>query len=78
MIFICCNLLQTLRNEANILLMIFSTGFAFATALITVVRWMYQNPQISGNIVKLLNATVDFQRQSIRPGKTEFKNNKDN
>jgi hypothetical protein len=78
MLFVCWNLLQTLRNEANILLMIFSTGFTFATGVITVVRWMYQNPQISGIIVKRLNATVDFQRQSIRPAKTEFKNNKDN
>jgi hypothetical protein len=59
--FICWNLLQTLRHEANILLMIFAFGYTGITSGFTVVRWMYQDRDTSGNIVKLLNVTVDFQ-----------------
>jgi hypothetical protein len=64
------NLLQTLRNETNILLIILGFGYASITSAITVVRWMYQNQDISAEIVKLLNATVSFQILSTRPGKT--------
>jgi hypothetical protein len=69
--FICWNLLQTLRHETNILLMIFALGYTGITVGCTVVRWMHQNQDISGNIVKLLNATVDFQKRSTRPGKLD-------
>jgi hypothetical protein len=40
------------------------------TAVITVVRWMYTNQYKCGNIVKLLNAMVDFQKLSTESGKT--------
>jgi hypothetical protein len=75
--FICWNLLQTLRNETNILLIIFAFGYTSITSGSTVVRWMYQNQHISGDIVKLLNATVDLQKLSTLPGKTSLydKNN---
>jgi hypothetical protein len=69
------NLLQTLRYETDILLMIFGLGCTGITLAITVVRWMYQNQDISSDIVKLLNATVHFQKLSTRPGKTRFSNN---
>jgi hypothetical protein len=68
------NLLQTLRYETDILLMIFGLGCTGITLAITVVRWMYQNQGISSDIVKLLNATVHFQKLSTRPGKTRFSN----
>jgi hypothetical protein len=62
------NLLHTLRYETNIMLIIYSLGYTAVTSLITVVRWMYQNQKISGDIVKLLNATVDFEKLSTLPG----------
>jgi hypothetical protein len=70
--FICWNLLQTLRHETNILLMIFALGYFSTTFVITLIRWMYQDRDTSGNIVKLLNATVDFQKRSTRTGKTDI------
>jgi hypothetical protein len=62
------NLLHTLRYETNIMLIVYSLGYTGLTSLITVVRWMYQNQDISGDIVKLLNATVDFEKLRTMPG----------
>jgi hypothetical protein len=69
--FICWNLLQTLQNEKNIFLMICALGGTGLTSAITMVRWMYQSQRISGDIVKLLNAAVDFQKLITQPGKTD-------
>jgi hypothetical protein len=67
--FICWNLLQTLQNETNILLMIYGLGYTGITSAITLVRWMYQSQHISGEIVKFLNAAVNFQKMIAQPGK---------
>jgi hypothetical protein len=68
-LFIYWNLLQTLRNETNILLMIYGLGYTGITSAITVVRWMYQSQHTSGEIVKCLNAAVHFQKLIAQPGK---------
>jgi hypothetical protein len=52
--------------------MIFAFGYTSITSESTVVRWMYQNKHISGDIVKLLNATVDFQKLNTQSGKTSL------
>jgi hypothetical protein len=67
--FIGWNLLQTLRNETNILLIVLSLGYTSISSVIAVVRWMYQNQHISGDVVKQLNMTVDFQKRSTLPGR---------
>jgi hypothetical protein len=69
--FICWNLLQTLQNEKNIFLMICALGGTGLTSGITVVRWMYQSQRISGDIVKFVNAAVNFQKLNTQPGKTD-------
>jgi hypothetical protein len=66
--FIFWNLLQTLRNETNILLIVLSLGYTSISSVIAVVRWMYQDKHISGDVVKHLNMTVDFQKRSTQPG----------
>jgi hypothetical protein len=63
--FICWNLLQTVRNERNNLLMLYGLGYTSTTFVLTVIRWMYQN--IGREIVQLLNSTVDFQKLNTRP-----------
>jgi hypothetical protein len=65
------NLLQTLRNETNIILIIYAVGYTSVTSGITVIRWMYQNQIISGEIINLINLTVKFQKLSTRPGKID-------
>jgi hypothetical protein len=64
------NLYQTLRNETNILLKIYSLGYAGITSAITVVRWMHQS--LAAEIVPFLNATVAFQNSTARPGTYEW------
>jgi hypothetical protein len=68
MAFVFWNLLQTLRNETNILLIMYGLGYTAITFAISVSQWMYQNQNLAGGIVELLNLTVDFEKLSTRPG----------
>jgi hypothetical protein len=68
MAFVFWNLLQTLRNETNILLIMYGLDYTAITFAVTVSRWMYQNQTLAGDIVELLNLTVDFEKLNTQPG----------
>jgi hypothetical protein len=56
-----------LRNETNILLMIYGLGYTAIASARDVCRYMYQNQNLAGGIVEFLNSTVDFEILSTRP-----------
>jgi uncharacterized membrane protein len=60
------NLLQTFRNEKNMLITIISLGWSCCIFYSTLTLWMHKRK--ASNLIQFLNRMVEFERSSIRLG----------
>jgi hypothetical protein len=64
------NLLQTLRNETNMLITIISLGCSSCIFYTTMSFWMHKTK--AGLLIQFLNRMVEFERSSIRLGNVMY------
>jgi hypothetical protein len=60
------NLLQTLRNETNMLITIISLGCSCCIFYSTLTLWMHKTK--ASNLIQFLNRMAEYERSSIRLG----------